>query len=60
VSRGLGDVYKRQVISIRAGLHANGVRFLPPLTITDEQIDEGMRAMADAVRAVESARLVPA
>jgi 4-aminobutyrate aminotransferase/(S)-3-amino-2-methylpropionate transaminase len=54
----VAEALKRGVITIRAGLYANGIRFLPPLTITDEQIDEGMAAVADAVRAVDAARLV--
>ena len=51
-----GEALKRGVICMRAGLHANGIRFLPPLTITDEQIDEGMNVIAEALRAVESSR----
>ena len=51
-----GEALKRGVICMRAGLHANGIRFLPPLTISDEQIDEGMNVIAEAVRAVESSR----
>jgi 4-aminobutyrate aminotransferase/(S)-3-amino-2-methylpropionate transaminase len=51
---------KRGVICMRAGLHANGIRFLPPLTITDEQIDEGMSVIAEAVRVVEDSRQVVA
>lgn len=50
------EALKRGVICMRAGLHANGIRFLPPLTITDEQIDEGMNVIAEAVRAVETSR----
>lgn len=50
------EALKRGVICMRAGLHANGIRFLPPLTITDEQIDEGMNVIAEALRAVESSR----
>ncbi len=30
------------LITIRAGLYSNCVRFLPPLTVSDDQIDEGM------------------
>ncbi len=41
---------KRGLITIRAGLYSNCVRFLPPLTITDEQIDEGMAILAEVVR----------
>lgn len=47
------EALRRGVITIRAGLYSNCIRFLPPLNITDEQIDEGMAVIADAVRAVE-------
>jgi 4-aminobutyrate aminotransferase/(S)-3-amino-2-methylpropionate transaminase len=50
------EALQRGVICMRAGLYANGIRFLPPLTITDEQIDEGMNVIAEAVRAVEASR----
>ncbi len=30
------------VIAIRAGLYSNCIRFLPPLNISDADIDEGM------------------
>lgn len=40
------------LITIRAGLYSNCVRFLPPLNITDEQIDEGMAILAKSVAAV--------
>ncbi len=36
----------RGLITIRAGLYSNCVRFLPPLTITDEQIDEALAVLA--------------
>jgi 4-aminobutyrate aminotransferase/(S)-3-amino-2-methylpropionate transaminase len=50
------ETLRRGVITIRAGLRSNCVRFLPPLTITDAQIDEAMDVVADSVRAVASAR----
>ncbi|MCB0133195.1 MAG: 4-aminobutyrate--2-oxoglutarate transaminase [Caldilineaceae bacterium] len=40
----------RGLITIRAGLYSNCVRFLPPLNITDAQIDEGMAIVAQVVR----------
>jgi 4-aminobutyrate aminotransferase / (S)-3-amino-2-methylpropionate transaminase / 5-aminovalerate transaminase len=43
---------QRGLITIRAGLYSNCVRFLPPLNITDEQIDEGMAVLAESVTAV--------
>ena len=38
----------RGVITIRAGLYSNCVRFLPPLNITDEQIDEALAVLDEA------------
>ncbi len=52
----VNEALRRGVISIRAGLYSNCIRFLPPLNITDEQIDEGMSVIADAVRVVEDKR----
>ena len=43
---------QRGVITIRAGLYSNCVRFLPALDISDAEIDEAMDAVADAVREV--------
>ncbi|MDW3176889.1 MAG: aspartate aminotransferase family protein [Acidimicrobiia bacterium] len=39
----------RGLITIRAGLYSNCVRLLPPLTITDEQIDEALAVLNDAI-----------
>ncbi len=43
---------KRGVITIRAGLFSNCVRFLPPLNITDDELDEAMVVMSDSLDAV--------
>lgn len=40
---------KRGLITIRAGLYSNCVRFLPPLTVSDEQIDEAMGILKEAL-----------
>lgn len=40
---------QRGVITIRAGLYSNCVRLLPPLNLTDAELDEGMDALAAAV-----------
>jgi 4-aminobutyrate aminotransferase/(S)-3-amino-2-methylpropionate transaminase len=45
----------RGVITIRAGLHSNCVRFLPPLTITDDELDEAFDVVDAAVDAVPKA-----
>ena len=39
----------RGLITIRAGLYSNCVRLLPPLTVTDAEIDEAMGVLAVAV-----------
>lgn len=48
----VAEALKRGVMVIRAGLYSNCLRFLPPLNITDEQVDEGMTVIAEAIRAV--------
>lgn len=40
---------RRGVITIRSGLHSNCVRFLPPLVITDAELDEALDVVAAAV-----------
>lgn len=37
------------LITIRAGLYSNCIRFLPPLNITDEQIDEAMSILDNVI-----------
>ncbi len=37
------------LITIRAGLYSNCVRFLPPLNVTDDEIDEAMAILQEAV-----------
>jgi len=46
------ETVRNGVITIRAGLHSNCVRFLPPLTISDELLDEAMDVVDAAVAAV--------
>ncbi|MFO7322121.1 MAG: 4-aminobutyrate--2-oxoglutarate transaminase [Chloroflexota bacterium] len=50
------EALKRGLIVIRAGLYSNCIRFMPPLNLTDDELDEGMAVVAEAVRAVEAAR----
>jgi len=47
------EALRRGVIAIRAGLYSNCIRFLPPLNMPYDQIDEGMQVIADAVAVVE-------
>lgn len=46
------ETVRNGVITIRAGLHSNCIRFLPPLTIDDELIDEAMDVLDAAVDTV--------
>ena len=39
---------RRGLIVIRAGLFSNCVRFLPPLNISDAEIDEGLAVLEEA------------
>ncbi len=41
---------QKGLIILRSGLYSNCIRLLPPLILTDEQIDEGMEILAEAVR----------
>lgn len=49
------EALKRGLIIIRAGLYSNCIRFMPPLNMTNEQVDEGMAVVAESLRAVEAA-----
>lgn len=46
------ETLKRGVITIRAGLYSNCVRFLPALNITNDELDESMAVVAEAVKIV--------
>ncbi|TCP66049.1 4-aminobutyrate--2-oxoglutarate transaminase [Baia soyae] len=43
----------RGVIIFKAGLHGNVIRFLTPLVITPEQLDEALQILLDTMREVE-------
>ncbi len=49
------ETLARGVITIRAGLYSNCVRFLPSLLITDAEIDEAMDVVAESVDVVAEA-----
>lgn len=48
------ETLKRGLITIRAGLYSNCVRFLPPLNISDVLIDEGLDVLHEAMRVVSA------
>src|SRR5690606_2057232 len=45
----------RGLIVIRAGLYSNCIRLLPPLDLSDDQIDEGLAVLGEAYRAAVAA-----
>jgi 4-aminobutyrate aminotransferase/(S)-3-amino-2-methylpropionate transaminase len=46
----LDRALQRGLIAMRAGLYANCIRLLVPLIISDEQLDEGLDILIDAIR----------
>ena len=44
------------LILIRAGLYTNCIRFLPPIVITDEQLNEGLDVIENAIQEVLNER----
>lgn len=45
----LKDAVAHGIILIRAGLYSNCIRLLPPIVMTDEQLNEGMQVLEDAI-----------
>jgi 4-aminobutyrate aminotransferase / (S)-3-amino-2-methylpropionate transaminase / 5-aminovalerate transaminase len=43
---------ERGLLILTAGAYGNVVRLLPPLTLADDEIDEGLRLLGDAIGAV--------
>lgn len=48
-ARVIEECYKQGLIVLKAGTHDNVVRFLPPLTIEDHLVDEGLGILERAV-----------
>jgi 4-aminobutyrate aminotransferase/(S)-3-amino-2-methylpropionate transaminase len=44
------------VVVIRAGLYSNCVRLLPPLTMPEDMLREGLAALGRAIAAVNAQR----
>lgn len=51
VLRIVGEALKRGLIVLRAGLYSNCLRFLPPLNLTDAELDEGLAVLREALAA---------
>jgi 4-aminobutyrate aminotransferase / (S)-3-amino-2-methylpropionate transaminase / 5-aminovalerate transaminase len=45
------------VLAMRAGLYSNGIRLLPPLVITEDQLREGLGVLGAAIAETDAARL---
>jgi 4-aminobutyrate aminotransferase/(S)-3-amino-2-methylpropionate transaminase len=43
---------QKGVIFISAGIFSNVVRFLPPLVMTDEQLEYGLNVLEEAIMSV--------
>ncbi|WJE21149.1 4-aminobutyrate--2-oxoglutarate transaminase [Bacillus cereus] len=43
------ETHSKGVIAISAGIYSNVLRFLPPLVITDEQLEEGLTILEAAI-----------
>jgi 4-aminobutyrate aminotransferase/(S)-3-amino-2-methylpropionate transaminase len=56
----LKTAFQKGVIGMRAGLFSNGIRFLPPLVITDDQLYEGLGVIEQALTEVEARLFAPA
>jgi len=45
--------YQNGLIIIGAGIHHNVIRFLVPLVITDEELNEGLSILEEAIRSIQ-------
>jgi 4-aminobutyrate aminotransferase/(S)-3-amino-2-methylpropionate transaminase len=51
LSRLMRETQRRGLVTVGCGLYHNVLRHLPPLVITDEQLDEALDVLADSVLA---------
>jgi 4-aminobutyrate aminotransferase/(S)-3-amino-2-methylpropionate transaminase len=52
------EALRRGLVVIRSGLYGNCLRLMPPLNISDLELDEGLDVLAEALRAVLAPRAV--
>lgn len=50
------DAIGKGLILIRAGLYSNCIRLLPPIVITDEQLQEGLAVLESAIASAQQKR----
>jgi 4-aminobutyrate aminotransferase-like enzyme len=43
---------KRGLLVVGGGLHGNIIRFIPPLIITKDQVDEGFAILSESIQQV--------
>jgi 4-aminobutyrate aminotransferase/(S)-3-amino-2-methylpropionate transaminase len=53
-SRVIEECYRQGVVVLKAGTYDNVVRLLPPLTIDDELLAEGLDVLEKAIATVEA------
>ena len=54
VGRLMAETQRRGLITVSCGLYHNVLRHLPPLVITDEQLDEALDVLADSALAARA------
>ena len=54
VARLMAETQRRGLITVSCGVYHNVLRHMPPLVITDEQLDEALDALADAALAARA------
>ena len=45
--------FERGLLLLSCGLYGNVIRLLPPLTIADDELDEGLAALEEALAAAD-------
>ena len=54
VGRLMTETQRRGLITVSCGVYHNVLRHMPPLVITDEQLDEALDVLADSALAARS------
>jgi 4-aminobutyrate aminotransferase/(S)-3-amino-2-methylpropionate transaminase len=54
IGRLMAETQRRGLITVSCGVHHNVLRHLPPLVITDQQLDEALDVLADAALAARA------
>jgi len=52
VGKMVKEAAKRGLMLLSAGIYSNVIRLLMPITITDEQLEEGLQILEEAIEAV--------